>query len=135
MLSLGEIADLIGAECHGDCSITVNSVADIQKAGPGQLSFVTNASYAKYLQSSKASGIITSPEISSEAALSTKHVNLLLMKDPYLGYGTLQPNSGRNSFSTPPAYFNQHNNYIDNNKVGNRIGFYNILFSRGYRTY
>ena len=86
MLSLGEIADLIGAECHGDCSITVNSVADIQKAGPGQLSFVTNVSYAKYLQSSKASGVITSPEISSEAALSTKHVNLLLMKDPYLGY-------------------------------------------------
>ncbi len=32
MLNIGEIADLIGAECHGDITVTVNSVADLQNA-------------------------------------------------------------------------------------------------------
>jgi len=81
MLSLGEIADLIGAECHGDSSITVNSVADIQKAGPGQLSFITDVNYLKFLKSSAASAIITSRKI-----ISAHSGNLLLMDNPYLGY-------------------------------------------------
>ena len=36
MLSLAEVAKIIGAECHGDESITVDSIADLQSAGPHQ---------------------------------------------------------------------------------------------------
>ena len=81
MLSLGEIADIIGAECHGDNSITVHSVADLEFATPGQLSFITNKNYLKYLDTSKASAIITTPEIASQCS-----GDLLLMDNPYLGY-------------------------------------------------
>ena len=66
MLNLGEIAKLIGAECHGDSNITVDSVADIFKAGSRQLSFITNIKYVKDPHSYKASGIITSAEIAAE---------------------------------------------------------------------
>ena len=55
MLSLGEVAEIIGAEYHGDTNITVNSVADIQKATTGQLSFLTSPAYIQYLSSSNAS--------------------------------------------------------------------------------
>lgn len=85
MLSLGEIAGLIGAECHGDESITVNSVADIQIAKPGQLSFITNPNYAKYLTSTQASAIITSPRICKGISEDCS-TNVLLMDNPYLGY-------------------------------------------------
>jgi len=85
MLSLGEIAELIGAECHGDSSMTVDSVADIVKAGPGQLSFITNSNYAKYLESSQATAIISSQDI-IKTETTTSPINLLLMDNPYLGY-------------------------------------------------
>lgn len=81
MLSLGEVAELIGAECRGDKSITVHSVADIQSAGPGQISFITDQKYLGYLAACKASAIISSTEIISEYS-----GNLLLMDNPYLGY-------------------------------------------------
>ena len=34
MLTLGEVADLIGAECVGDKEVTVSSIADIEQALP-----------------------------------------------------------------------------------------------------
>ena len=86
MLSLGEIADLIGAECRGDRSITVDSIADIQKAEPGQLSFLTNVKYQKYISTTKASAIIISPKILSELPSTCTVENQLLMDNPYLGY-------------------------------------------------
>ncbi len=86
MLSLGEIADLIGAECRGDHSITVNSVADIQSATSGQLSFLTNIQYQKYLSTTSASAVIISPKILNEISSINMIENMLLMDNAYLGY-------------------------------------------------
>ena len=86
MLSLGEVAEIIGAECHGDKNITVNSVADIQKATPGQLSFLTSPTYLQYLPSSNASAVITSPKIATSETVNKFSGILLLMDNPYLGY-------------------------------------------------
>jgi len=86
MLSLGDIAKLIGADCHGDSSIIVESVADIETAAPGQLSFLTNSKYLNYLTSSKASAVITSPEILSSLEEEHTNGNFLLLENPYLGY-------------------------------------------------
>jgi UDP-3-O-[3-hydroxymyristoyl] glucosamine N-acyltransferase len=100
MLSLGNIAKLIGADCHGDSTIIVESVADIKTANPGQLSFITNSNYLEYLPNSKASAIITSPIILNN--LEEFEGNFLLMDNPYLGYAkaaqlfdsTPKPNTG-----------------------------------------
>jgi len=86
MLSLGEVADLIGAECHGDNLVTVGSVADIQTANEGQISFITNTSYIKYLETTTASAVICSSKQLSETAIKAANTNLLLMDNPYLGY-------------------------------------------------
>ncbi|MCP3674234.1 MAG: UDP-3-O-(3-hydroxymyristoyl)glucosamine N-acyltransferase [Gammaproteobacteria bacterium] len=86
MLSLGEIAKLIGAECRGDHSITVDSVADIQKAASGQLSFLTNIQYQKYLSTTSASAVIISSRILSQISSPNTVENMLLMDNPYLGY-------------------------------------------------
>ncbi len=86
MLNLGEIADLIGAECHGDKTVTVSSVADIQSACSGQLSFITNAEYLKHLTLTQASAVISSSELIAEMQSEEININLLLMENPYLGY-------------------------------------------------
>ena len=86
MLSLGEIAKIIGAECHGDENIIVNSVADIDSASSGQLSFITNSQYVNSLSCTQASAIITSQSIVDDLDLDLSKQHFLLMDNPYLGY-------------------------------------------------
>jgi len=89
MPSLGEIANLIGAECHGDPTVTVHSVADINDASPGQISFITNKNYVRYLETTNASAIISSPHLISVSTPLDKKNSLLLMDNPYLGYAKI----------------------------------------------
>jgi len=89
MPSLGEIAKIIGAECHGDSTVTVHSVADIKEASPGQISFITNKDYLKYLETTDATAVITSSNLVSASPSSDTKPDLLLMDNPYLGYAMI----------------------------------------------
>ncbi|MBB5322600.1 UDP-3-O-(3-hydroxymyristoyl)glucosamine N-acyltransferase [Marinobacter oulmenensis] len=81
---LGEIADALGAKLRGDPDTLISSVATLGAAGPGQISFLANPAYAKYLTDTHASAVILSPEAAADCP-----TNVLLLDNPYLGYARL----------------------------------------------
>lgn len=82
--TLGEIAEALGAELRGDPETRIHGLATLQAAEPGQISFLANPSYARYLEDSQASAVILSP-----AAADQSPTNVLLLDNPYLGYARL----------------------------------------------
>ena len=45
MVSLGDLANIIGAECIGDKECIIDSIADLREATQGQISFLTSTKY------------------------------------------------------------------------------------------
>ncbi len=74
-----EIAHRLGCTLHGDGSVEIRSVAGIESAGPGDLSFVASPRYAAHLATTRAAAVIVAPGI--EAAVTT-----LVSDNPYLTF-------------------------------------------------
>ncbi|MEI6124918.1 MAG: UDP-3-O-(3-hydroxymyristoyl)glucosamine N-acyltransferase [Pseudomonadota bacterium] len=81
--TLKEIARLIGGTLEGNPDTVVRNITGIDKAGEGDLTFVANPKYAKYIEGTGASGIICSPDISVPGK------NLLKVDNPYLAYAKI----------------------------------------------
>ncbi|KEF32966.1 MAG: UDP-3-O-(3-hydroxymyristoyl)glucosamine N-acyltransferase [Gammaproteobacteria bacterium] len=81
---LADIAEALGAELRGDPELQVTGLATLQAAGPDQISFLANPSYAKYLNDTRAAAVIVSPAAAEDAP-----TNVLLMDNPYMGYARL----------------------------------------------
>ena len=64
-LRLSEVAALVGGELVGDRDPSINGVAGVDEAGPGDLTFVTNRKYAGKLGACRASGVIIGPGVDS----------------------------------------------------------------------
>lgn len=76
-----KIAEVIGGEVVGDGSIEITGLAKIQEAEAGDLTFLSNPKYAKFLKETKASAVIVPPETEQQEGLS-----LIRMKNPYFGF-------------------------------------------------
>ena len=59
-LSLKEIAKAIGGELVGDANITITGISGIKEARGGDITFLANPKYARLLDTTKASAVITS---------------------------------------------------------------------------
>ncbi len=59
-LSLAEIAELLQGELQGDGTINIHGVAKIEDAGVGEITFISNPKYAKYIDSTEASAVLVS---------------------------------------------------------------------------
>lgn len=57
-LTLGEIAERLGLELKGDASTEIEGIASLADAGPGQLTFLFNSAYAKYLPETRAAAVV-----------------------------------------------------------------------------
>lgn len=79
-MRLSDLAALLGCELHGDGTIEVVRVAPIEHAGPGDLTFVANARYTRYLDGCRASAVILSPDAPAVGIAS------LRAADPYLAF-------------------------------------------------
>lgn len=79
--TLAKIASLIGAKLQGDPDCIITGVAGLSDAVSGQLSFLDNPRYRKYLATTKATAVILTP-----ADLADHAINGLVMENPYLGY-------------------------------------------------
>lgn len=82
-LTLEELARFLGSvgipcEVHGDASVAVSSVATLEEARAGQISFLSNPKYEKELATTQASAVLVRPEISLD-----RQMNLLRTPDPY----------------------------------------------------
>ncbi len=79
--SLTELAQKLGAELRGDGNLTVSAVATLASAGRGDLSFLANPRYRRYLADTRATAVILAEE---EAALANTAV--LVSENPYATY-------------------------------------------------
>lgn len=79
--TLSEIAEKIGATVLGDENHLVSSLATLASAKNHQIAFLANAKYKSQLNNTNAGAVIVSPE-STDAFTG----NMLVMKNPYLGF-------------------------------------------------
>ncbi len=76
---LGDIACQTGVRLVGDADCIISSIAVLQDAAPGSISFLSNRKYRKYLKTTRASAIILGPELLEDCP-----ANALVSDNPYL---------------------------------------------------
>lgn len=76
-MKLTDLATQLEAELIGDGATEIHSVAGLEEAGPGQLSFLSNARYEKEFLATRASAVIV------PASVTSNHVTVLRSKDAY----------------------------------------------------
>ena len=81
VFTLAQLAQQLGAEVHGDENLEIRRVATLEKAGEGDITFLSNKKYRDYLAQSKASAVLI-----TEADLPFCPTNALVLKDPYVGF-------------------------------------------------
>jgi UDP-3-O-[3-hydroxymyristoyl] glucosamine N-acyltransferase len=86
-MTVNEIAEKIDAEVTGDGGITIRGIAKIEEADAGQISFISNPKYLKYLSTTNASAVIISNAITDES-LPPRPNNPVLLRvaDPYVSF-------------------------------------------------
>jgi len=79
-MNLNQIANLLDGELIGDPDLEISGLAKIEDAGPGELSFLANPKYKKFLTTTKASAILVSKDQDDVP------LNHIKVSDPYLGF-------------------------------------------------
>jgi UDP-3-O-[3-hydroxymyristoyl] glucosamine N-acyltransferase len=82
VLTLGKLAEQIGGELQrGDPDCEITAVATLQNAGAGDISFLSNPGYKKYLEKTQASAVILSPENAADCPTA-----VIASENPYVSY-------------------------------------------------
>ena len=79
-LKITDIAKLVGGEIAGDKSLTVSSVNKIEEAEEGQLTFISNPKYAKYIETTGASVVLVSNDFVDT------NKTIIRVDNPYLAF-------------------------------------------------
>jgi len=74
-LTLRQLAELLGCRLVGDSSISIHGISTIEKAGPGEMTFLANMKYAPKTKSTKAAAII--------AAATIEDIPTIISANPY----------------------------------------------------
>ncbi len=82
--TLASLAERVGGRVKGDGEIVISGLNTLQDAQPGELSFLANPVYQKYLKDTRASAVIV-----NEAQLDDLPVAALVHDNPYLAYAKL----------------------------------------------
>ena len=82
--SLKDLADKVNGKLVGDPDLLITTIATIQNASPGSISFISNPRYKKFLDESNASAIIIKQELSHNLQCSG-----IVVDDPYIAYATI----------------------------------------------
>ena len=77
--TLGELAEHVGGRVQGNSKVVIRSASTLEQAGDGDISFLANLKYTKYLRTTKASAVVVREELESPAAL-------LVVEDPYYAF-------------------------------------------------
>ena len=83
-ISCSEIAEAIGAELLGDGNTIITSIASIDSAPSGSITFITGKKYVGALQATEAAAVILPSSFADETSITR-----LVMDNPYLGYARL----------------------------------------------
>ncbi len=75
--TLGRLAELLGCELAGDADVVITGVSTIEKAGPGEITFLANLKYAPKVKACRAAAIIASERLRETTAAT------LISNNPY----------------------------------------------------
>lgn len=81
-----QIAALAGGTVDGDPDVTVSTIAKIEEAAPGAISFLANPKYTPYVYSTGASVVLVSRDFVPDAPVSA---TLVRVDDPYAAFTRL----------------------------------------------
>lgn len=84
MATLNELALQVGGEVRGDPGCRIERVATLQLAGPGEISFLGNSKYRKFLADTRASAVILGVEDAANCPTAA-----LVCANPYLAYARI----------------------------------------------
>lgn len=77
---LGELAERLGCVVAGDPGIEIVGVSTIERAGPGELTFLANKTYAPKVKTTRAAAVIAAEPLSGTTAAT------LVSSNPYLDF-------------------------------------------------
>lgn len=83
-IKLGQLAEFLGATLRGAEDKEITGLATLKEAGPGQVSFLANPQYRKFLVDTQASALLLKPADADSYA-----GDALLVPDPYLAYARI----------------------------------------------
>lgn len=86
--SLSELADHVGGRVIGDGSVVIRKVAPIDEAADGEITFLTNPRYRKYLARCRASAVIVGRGVVAEREPHAA-INFLEAADPYIAFAKI----------------------------------------------
>lgn len=78
--TLKELAELVSGRLKGDGDLVIRAAAPIQEAGPGDITFVANFRYAKYIATTEASALVLDEKTACERP------NHIRIANPYLAF-------------------------------------------------
>ena len=81
-----EIAALVQGEVVGDGSVEIVRVAKIEEAGPGDLTFLANPKYEKFLSTTNASAILISTMLDTGRHRNRATPVFIKVQDPYVAF-------------------------------------------------
>jgi UDP-3-O-[3-hydroxymyristoyl] glucosamine N-acyltransferase len=133
-MKVSEIARVIGARVDGDADIEITGIGKIEDAKAGEITFLANPKYEKYVADTRASAVIVSEDFKTERT----DIVLLRAKDPYTAFAFALQNmkprrellaSGIHlaAYISPSAKFGKDVRIgagaiiLDNAKVGDRV--------------
>ena len=97
-LRLAAIVEALGGELHGDPGLTVEGLAPLEHAGPGQLAFLSNPRYQPQLAASQAACVIVGSAMRDAGIMRGA---CIVTADPYLYFARLTQLWKRHT--SPPA--------------------------------
>ncbi|HEY3458599.1 MAG TPA: UDP-3-O-(3-hydroxymyristoyl)glucosamine N-acyltransferase [Bryobacteraceae bacterium] len=78
--SLARLAEFLGCELAGDAGASITGVSTIEKAGPGEITFLANLKYVPKVKASRAAAIIAAEPLKDFAGAT------LVSANPYLDF-------------------------------------------------
>lgn len=77
--TLQELADHVGGRVQGDPSRVIRGASTLDKAGPGEITFLSNPKYTPQVKTTQAGAVIVSKPMESSA-------DLIITEDPYYAF-------------------------------------------------
>ena len=81
-MTVQELALMMQGTVVGDSATPLSGLATLEDAGPGQVSFLSNRRYERYLATTRASAVI----VGEHQAVDRTDLVLIRCKDPYFGF-------------------------------------------------
>ena len=79
--TLAELAEYVEGQVRGDANTVIKSASTLNRAGEGDISFLANIKYEKYLATTKAAAVIVGKD-----TVTSVSVPLLICEDPYYAF-------------------------------------------------